>query len=109
MVGYKHPCRHCDKLVPPNAKTCPFCGRANPTGPLRCPKCRSPIEKGWVACSHCGLALETGCPKCGRKTFLDEYCSHCENRLVVVCANPKCKFEQPPMDGNCVQCGQPLN
>jgi hypothetical protein len=108
MVGFKHLCRYCDKLVPANANVCPFCGKVNPVGKLRCPKCRNPVEKGWYACSHCGLRLEIICPQCGEKTFLSDYCSHCDARLVVVCKNKKCKTEQAPIADTCVKCGRPL-
>ncbi len=108
MVGYKHPCRYCDDLVPPNANVCPFCGKVNPVGPLRCPKCRNPVEKGWKACSHCGLALEISCPKCNEMTFLGDYCTNCETRLIEVCPNPKCRTEQPPGDVKCIKCGRSL-
>lgn len=47
MLGYKHPCTYCGKLIPRESNVCPFCGRSEPLGPLRCPKCRSPIEAGW--------------------------------------------------------------
>lgn len=46
MPGYKHPCRYCDKLIPPDSNVCPFCSKINPLL-LRCPKCKDLIEKGW--------------------------------------------------------------
>lgn len=108
MPGYKHPCRYCNKLVPPESNVCPFCGKINPSGPLRCPKCRNPIQKDWGTCSICGLALKVTCPKCNKPTFFGDYCERCGARLVVVCPNPKCKTEQPPISDKCVKCGKPL-
>ncbi len=108
MVGYKHPCRYCDRLVPPNANVCPLCGKVNPVGALRCPNCRNPVEKGWVACSNCGLSLQADCPQCGQKTFFVDYCEHCDHRLLVVCSNRKCKAEQAPGGELCIKCGKPL-
>lgn len=108
MPAYKHPCRYCSQLNPPESKVCPFCGKVNPVGPLRCPKCQNPIEKGWKSCSGCGLLLETSCPSCGKKTFLDYYCSFCDSKLVVVCGNPKCRTEQRPGPEKCIKCGKPL-
>lgn len=107
MVGYKHPCVYCDKLVPSDARNCPFCGKANPKGPLRCPQCMSPIEKDWIACAHCGLRLQVICPQCGKGTFLGDRCTHCNAPLTVVCPNKKCKQLQPPGDV-CIKCGKPL-
>jgi len=107
MPGYKHPCRYCNQLVPPDANVCPLCGKVNPLG-LRCPKCRSPIKQAWKNCSNCGLLLEVACPKCGRTTFFGDYCQNCEARLTVFCPNPKCRAEQPPLGGNCLKCGKPL-
>ncbi|MFX1562938.1 MAG: zinc ribbon domain-containing protein [Promethearchaeota archaeon] len=77
MPGYHHPCRYCDKLVPPDSNTCPFCGKINPVGPIRCPKCLNPIVKGWKKCATCGLSLEITCPECSKTTFLGDYCEHC--------------------------------
>ena len=108
MVGFKHPCRYCNQLVPPNANVCPFCGKVSPVGSLRCPKCRNPVEKGWFACSHCGLSLQIDCPKCSEKTFLGDYCEKCDARLLVACTNRKCKTEQAPGSDCCVKCGKPL-
>jgi len=108
MAGFKHPCRYCDKLVPPDSETCPLCGKVNPTGPLRCPKCRHPIEQGWAACVSCGLKLQTVCPECFTSTFFGDYCAACDARLVVVCPNPKCRFEQPPVGDLCFKCKKPL-
>jgi hypothetical protein len=108
MAGFKHPCRYCDKLVPPDAQTCPLCGKVNPVGPLRCPKCRAPIEQEWAACCACGLKLQTVCPACAKSTFFGDYCAACGARLVVVCPNPKCRFEQPPVGNVCAKCGKPL-
>ena len=45
VVGYKHACNYCDKLIPPNSTVCPLCGKENPLGPGRCPKCHQPIQK----------------------------------------------------------------
>lgn len=108
MPGYKHPCRYCDGLVSEDSNVCPLCGKVNPVGPLRCPKCHSPIEKGWTKCGHCGLGLQIACPQCGKLTFFGDYCDKCNARLVVVCPNPKCRTEQPPIGPNCVKCGKPL-
>lgn len=108
MPGYKHPCRYCQKLVPPDANVCPFCGKRNPSGSLKCPKCRNPIHKDWTKCSNCGLSLEAICPQCRRATFFGDYCQHCEAQLVVVCPEPKCKTEQPPVGDLCIKCGRSL-
>ena len=108
MPGYKHPCRYCDKLVPPESKVCPFCGKINPTGSLRCPKCQNPVQKDWVKCGKCGFDLKTTCPKCGKATFFGDYCENCSARLTVVCPNPKCKTEQLPISEKCVKCGKLL-
>jgi len=105
MPGYKHPCRYCDKLIPPDSNVCPFCGKINPLL-MRCPKCRDLIEKGWKTCSNCGLSLEVNCPKCGKTTFFGDYCEHCDERLVIVC--PKCKTEQPPIGEKCIKCSKNL-
>ncbi|MCG2725619.1 MAG: zinc ribbon domain-containing protein [Elusimicrobia bacterium] len=108
MAGYKHPCRYCDKLIPPDSNVCPLCGKVNPLGSFRCPKCRSPIKKEWKKCNNCGLDLEIICPKCGKSAFFGDYCFNCDARLTVVCPNPKCKFEQPPISDKCAKCGKPL-
>ncbi len=107
MVGYKHPCRYCDELVPNDARVCPFCGKADPAGPLRCPQCRSPVEKNWLACSHCGQQLQDTCTACGKKTPLEAACVHCKASLTVICPNKKCKHSQPQADV-CIKCGTPL-
>ncbi len=108
MIGYKHPCRYCDKLVPPMSKICPFCGKVNPLDQLRCPRCRDPIQKGWKICSSCGLDLVTICPQCAKATFFGDYCDHCQARLVVVCSQKKCGAEQPPIGDRCIKCGKPF-
>lgn|GEM_PF-298763 len=105
-VGYKHPCKHCNKLIPSNSRSCPFCGKANPQGPLRCPKCNTPIEKDWKICNNCDLPLSVKCPHCGKTTFFGDYCEHCDKRLVVIC--PNCKTEQPPIGETCKKCNKPL-
>lgn len=106
MVGYKVPCRYCQELISPDANVCPLCGKVNPAGSPRCPQCRNPLKKEWQKCEHCGLELQVSCPKCGQKTFFDDYCAACGARLTVVC--PKCKTEQPPLGDNCAKCGKPL-
>ncbi|NLH39591.1 MAG: hypothetical protein GX445_05980 [Elusimicrobia bacterium] len=108
MPGYKHPCRYCNKLIPSDSRICPLCGKNNPLGPLRCPKCQDPIEKGWKNCPNCGLALEIECSACGKITFFSDYCDHCGKRIIVVCPNPKCKTEQPPIGNKCIKCGSEL-
>lgn len=108
MPGYKHTCKYCGKLVPPDSNVCPFCGKVNPTEPSRCPGCRMPVETGWKNCPGCGLSLETACPHCGEKTFFGDYCGRCGKRLTVVCKNKKCMAEQPPVSNKCVKCGKPL-
>ncbi|MDD5317350.1 MAG: zinc ribbon domain-containing protein, partial [Candidatus ainarchaeum sp.] len=85
LLGYKHPCRYCGKLVPQGSKACPFCGKVSPLGPLRCPRCRNPVQKGDKACGACGLGLEIACPYCGKPTFFGDYCDNCGARLMVVC------------------------
>jgi len=105
-VGYKHPCKYCDKLIPPNSRSCPFCGKNNPQGPIRCPKCNTPIEKDWKVCNHCDLPLSIKCPHCNKTTFFGEYCEHCDKRLVVTC--PNCKTEQPPISNKCKKCNKLL-
>jgi RNA polymerase subunit RPABC4/transcription elongation factor Spt4 len=107
MASYKHPCRYCDKLLPPDANVCPYCGRNNPLS-LRCPKCRAPIEEGYKRCPSCGLSLETVCPRCGKITFFGDYCKNCDAPLLITCPNPKCKAEQPPVGPKCIKCGKPL-
>ena len=107
MPGYKKPCIYCDKLVPSDANVCPMCGKKNPLS-LRCPKCRSPVKRGWKCCSSCGLTLEVRCLKCSRVTFFGDYCDHCEGELTVICQNPKCRVEQPPLENHCKKCGKPL-
>lgn len=106
VVGYKHPCRYCEKLIPPDSEVCPFCGKENPLGPMRCPKCHSPVEKDWQTCSHCGLNLRIVCPYCGKTTFFGDYCEDCGKKLTVIC--PSCQFEQPPISDKCIKCGKPL-
>jgi hypothetical protein len=108
MPGYKHPCRYCDKLIEADSNTCPLCGKVNPLGPLRCPKCKNPVVKGYKSCGNCGLGLEINCPACGKSTFFGDYCEGCNARLVVICPNPKCKTEQPPISGSCIKCNKPL-
>ena len=107
MAGYKHPCRHCGQLAPPDANVCPMCGKVNPLS-ARCPKCRAPIQAGWKRCSSCGQALEVVCPECLAAVFFDDYCAACGARLVVHCPHPKCRVEQPPLGGPCVKCGKPM-
>lgn len=108
MPGYKHPCRYCDKLIPAESNVCPLCGKVDPLGPLRCHKCRNPIEESWKNCANCGLSLELACPKCGKITFFGDYCQSCSSRLTIVCPNPKCRTEQPPLGEKCIKCGKPL-
>ena len=67
-----------------------------------------PVEKEYKNCANCGLKLEVACPKCGKATFFGDYCALCDARLAVICPNPKCKAEQPPLDGNCIKCGKSL-
>jgi predicted amidophosphoribosyltransferase len=106
MLGYKQPCRYCERLIPPESKICPLCGKVNPLGPLRCPRCRNPVRKDYVVCNNCGLSLKVNCPTCGEITFFEDYCEHCGARLVVVC--PRCGKEQPPIGDKCNKCGRPL-
>jgi hypothetical protein len=108
MARYKHPCRYCDKLVPSDSNVCPICGGRNPIGPLRCPKCRNPIEKGWINCNNCGLPLKTICSKCGNETFFGDHCDVCKAPITIICPNPKCLTEQPPLGERCIKCGKPL-
>lgn len=107
MPGYMHPCRYCDKLIPPDSNTCPLCGKVNPLG-LRCPRCKNPIRKDYVSCNSCGLELKCLCPSCGKTTFFGDYCEHCGHRLAVVCPHQKCRKEQPPLGNSCIYCGKPL-
>ncbi len=106
MSGYKHPCKYCGQLIPPNSNVCPVCGKVNPLE-TRCPKCRAPIKEGWARCSSCGLSLVTNCPKCGKPTFFGDYCQNCGNQLVVECK--KCHTIQAPLSDKCVKCGKQLN
>ncbi|MCX6695076.1 MAG: zinc ribbon domain-containing protein [Candidatus Altiarchaeota archaeon] len=106
IVGYKHPCRYCDKMIPPNSNVCPLCGKSNPLGPLRCPKCKNPVQKDWQKCPGCGLSLTIDCPKCGKKTFFGEYCDNCGEEIKVFC--PYCDAKQPPVGDKCVRCGKSL-
>ena len=106
MLGYKHPCKYCNQLIPPNSNVCPLCGKVNPLGPYRCPKCRAPIEKNWKACSRCGLALEITCPSCKKTTFFGDYCQHCDAPLWTECKN--CHTVQPITSEKCVNCGKKL-
>lgn len=108
MSGYKQSCRYCDKLVEADANVCPFCGKVNPIGDLRCQRCRAPIKMDWKKCSGCGLDLVINCPKCGKETFFGDYCAQCGERIVVICPNPKCKAEQPPVGDTCRNCSKPL-
>ncbi|MFZ3054542.1 MAG: DUF5684 domain-containing protein [Minisyncoccales bacterium] len=105
-VGYKHLCKYCDKLIPPDSVVCPFCEKVNPLGPSRCPKCHEPIEKEWKVCSKCNLNLRIICPFCGKTTFFGEHCEDCGARLMVIC--PNCNQEQPPLGDNCMKCGKSL-
>jgi len=106
LLGYKHPCRYCGKLINQGAKLCQFCAKVSPLGPLRCPKCRNPIEKGQKVCSNCGLTLEISCPWCNERTFFADYCKKCDKRLMIICG--KCLKEQPPMGEKCIKCGKKL-
>jgi len=106
IVGYKHPCRYCDKMIPPNSNVCPECGKMNPLGPIRCPKCRNPVQKNWQKCSGCGLSLTISCPRCSQTTFFGDYCEKCGEELKVTC--PNCKAKQPPVGEKCVRCGKKL-
>ncbi|HPD55381.1 MAG TPA: zinc ribbon domain-containing protein [Candidatus Paceibacterota bacterium] len=106
VVGYKHPCKYCGKLIPPNSTVCPFCEKANPLGPYRCPKCHEPIEKEWQVCPNCNQNLRIVCPYCGKITFFGDHCEDCGARLFVKC--PHCGQEQPPLSDNCIKCGKPL-
>ena len=108
MPGYKHPCNYCNELIETDSNVCPMCGKVNPLGPLRCPRCRNPIEKAFKKCSQCGLVLEVACPACAKISFFGDYCDHCAGRLTVICPNPKCKAEQPPLGDKCIKCNKPL-
>ena len=109
MPGYSRPCRYCNQLVLPDATDCPACGKVNPIYGPSCPVCRTHIEPGWKKCPSCGLSLEANCPKCGKLTFLGDYCNQCQARLTIVCPNKKCRLEQAPIGDKCVKCGKPLN
>jgi hypothetical protein len=106
VVGYKHPCKYCGKLIPPNSAVCPFCEKANPLGPYRCPKCHEPVEKEWQVCPKCNQNLRIVCPHCGKITFFGDHCEDCGERLLIKC--PHCGQEQPPLSDNCIKCGKPL-
>ncbi len=108
MPGYKHPCRYCEALIDKDSNVCPICGKDNPATPIRCPRCRTPIRKSWQRCNVCGLKLNIECPFCGKETFFDSYCEHCDKRLLVVCPRRRCKTKQPPISENCIKCGKPL-
>ncbi len=108
MPGYQRPCRHCKQLVPADAAACPICGKVNPVYGPSCPRCAAHLEIAWKRCPGCGLTLEITCPKCGKPTFLDDYCSQCQSRLTVICPNRKCLFEQAPIGNKCIKCGKPL-
>ncbi|MDD5569129.1 MAG: DUF5684 domain-containing protein [Candidatus Pacebacteria bacterium] len=105
-VGYKHACKYCDKLIPPNSSACPYCEKVNPLGPSRCPKCHEPIEKDFKVCPNCNTNLRIVCPFCNKTTFFGEHCEDCGERLLVKC--PKCGQEQPPLGDTCIKCGKPL-
>jgi len=105
-VGYKHACKYCDKLIPPDSANCPFCEKVNPLGPSRCPKCHEPVEEKWKTCAKCNQNLRIVCPFCGKVTFFGDHCEDCGARLMVTC--PNCKQEQPPIGDNCIKCGKPL-
>jgi len=106
VVGYRHPCKYCGKLIPPNSLVCPFCGKTNPSGPFRCPQCHEPVEKNWLVCSKCNQNLRLVCPYCGKNIFFGDYCENCNARLLVKC--PFCGQEQPPLSNQCLKCGKPL-
>jgi RNA polymerase subunit RPABC4/transcription elongation factor Spt4 len=105
-VGYKHLCKYCEKLIPPDSVACPYCEKVNPLGPFRCPKCHEPIEKDWKVCPKCNLGLRILCPYCGKITFFGDHCEDCGKRLLVTC--PNCGQEQPPISDNCMKCGKAL-
>jgi len=106
IVGYKHSCKYCEKLIPPNSITCPFCEKTNPLGPERCPRCHEPIEKDWKVCAKCNQNLRIVCPYCEKITFFGDHCEDCGERLLVKC--PSCSQEQPPIGDNCIKCNKPL-
>jgi len=108
LIGYKHPCRYCDELIPPNSKVCPLCGRVNPLGSLRCPNCRDVVRRQWKNCSNCGISLSITCPYCDEPTYFGDYCYECDARLMVVCSNEECELEQPPIGEQCKECGKAL-
>jgi len=108
MTGYKHPCRYCGELVPPDANACPACAKINPCGDFRCHKCRAPVKEGWKACASCGFKLEIKCAKCAGTVFFGDYCAKCGAPLTVVCQHKGCGEEQPPVSENCRKCGQKL-
>ncbi len=103
-VGYKHACKYCAKLIPPNSLVCPLCKKSNPLGPFRCPKCHEPIEKDWQVCSNCNQDLRIVCPFCKKITFFGDHCEDCNKRLLVTCSH--CGQEQPPLGDKCIKCGQ---
>lgn len=105
-VGYKHPCKYCGKLIPPNSIACPFCEKTNPLGPDRCPKCHEPIDRQWKVCAKCNQNLRIVCPFCGKITFFGDHCEDCSARLLVTC--PNCGQEQPPIGEDCIKCGGSL-
>jgi len=105
-VGYKHACKYCGKLIPPDSTACPYCEKVNPLGPFRCPKCHEPIEKDFKMCPKCKLNLRIVCPFCEKTTFFGEHCEDCGTRLMVTC--PNCGQEQPPISDKCIKCEKPL-
>ncbi len=107
MPGYSLPCKYCNEIIPPDSVACPKCGRVNPLDKERCAKCRAPIEHGWVSCPQCGQSLRAICPKCGKPTFLGDYCDACGQRLTIAC--PKCGAEQSFINKNCIKCKKPLS
>lgn len=106
-VGYKHACKYCEKLIPPDSATCPFCEKANPLGPFRCPKCHEPIEKNWKVCPKCNQNLRIVCPYCEKVTFFGDHCEDCDAKLLVNC--PSCDQEQPPLSDKCIKCGKSMD
>lgn len=108
MSGYKKPCRYCGELVEPDSDFCPVCGKEDPSGPARCPDCRAPVQESWKLCNKCGRSLIVKCPKCGKDTFLAMYCRNCNEKLVIVCPDPKCNTEQPVGNDKCIKCGKAL-
>ena len=95
-----------DLVVENDANTCPWCGKPSPTDSLRCPKCRSPIQTGQRACAHCGLELKLDCPRCGKPTFLGDFCESCGARLLAKC--PRCGAEQVPLGERCASCDKKI-